>query len=61
MEIFIPGVKAERFDVVAVGMFVTPMRCAAVRFCEPTFGIQQSLVVPNSPLIKWLFPALTPR
>ncbi len=43
----IPGVKAERFDVVAAGMFVTPKRCAAVRFSEPTFGIQQSLVVPK--------------
>lgn len=43
----IPGVNARRFDVVAAGMFVTPKRCAAVRFSEPTFGIQQSLVVPK--------------
>jgi len=41
----IPGVKAGRFDVVAAGMFVTPKRCAEVRFSEPTFGIQQSLIV----------------
>ena len=41
----IPGVKSERFDVVAAGMFVTPKRCAEVRFSEPTFGIQQSLIV----------------
>lgn len=41
----IPGVKAGRFDVVAAGMFVTPKRCLEVRFSEPTFGIQQSLVV----------------
>ena len=41
----IPGVKAERFDVVAAGMFVTAKRCKAVQFSEPTFGIQQTLVV----------------
>lgn len=41
----IPGVKAGRFDVVAAGMFVNPKRCAEVRFSEPTFGIQQSLIV----------------
>ncbi len=41
----IPGVKATRFDVVAAGMFVTPKRCAEVRFSEPTFGIQQAMVV----------------
>ena len=41
----IPGVKANRFDVVAAGMFVTPKRCAEVQFSEPTFGIQQAMVV----------------
>jgi len=41
----IPGLKAGRFDVVAAGMFVTPARCAEVRFSEPTFGIQQAMVV----------------
>ena len=41
----IPGIKAGRFDVVAAGMFVTPKRCLEVKFSEPTFGIQQSLVV----------------
>ena len=41
----IPGVKSKRFDVVAAGMFVTPKRCAEVRFSEPTFGIQQTLIV----------------
>ena len=41
----IPGLKAKRFDVVAAGMFVTPKRCAAVRFSEPTFGIKQALAV----------------
>lgn len=41
----IPGVKANRFDVVAAGMFITPARCAEVRFSEPTFGIAQTLIV----------------
>lgn len=41
----IPGINAKRFDVVAAGMFVTPKRCAAVRFSEPTFGIQQGMIV----------------
>lgn len=41
----IPGVKTDRFDVVAAGMFVTPKRCAEVRFSEPTFGIQQAMVI----------------
>ncbi len=41
----IPGVNAGRFDVVAAGMFVTPKRCASVRFSEPTFGIMQTLIV----------------
>ncbi len=43
----IPGLKAGRFDVVAAAMFVTPKRCAAVAFSEPTFGIKQGLVVPK--------------
>lgn len=43
----IPGINAGRFDIVAAGMFVTPKRCKAVRFSEPTFGIQQSMVVPK--------------
>ena len=41
----IPGLKAGRFDVVAAAMFVTPKRCGEVAFSEPTFGIQQAIVV----------------
>lgn len=41
----IPGLKADRFDIVAAAMFVTPKRCKEVAFSEPTFGIQQALVV----------------
>ncbi|KIC11622.1 hypothetical protein RA19_06215 [Leisingera sp. ANG-M1] len=43
----IPGLKADRFDIVAAAMFVTPKRCNEVAFSEPTFGIQQALVVKN--------------
>ena len=43
----IPGLKADRFDLVAAGMFVTPKRCKEVLFTEPTFGIQQALIVPK--------------
>jgi polar amino acid transport system substrate-binding protein len=43
----IPGLKADRFDIVAAAMFVTPKRCAEVAFSEPTFGIQQAIVVPQ--------------
>ena len=41
----IPGVKTGRFDVVAAGMFVTPKRCAEVRFSQPYFGIKQAIAV----------------
>ena len=41
----IPGVKTGRFDIVAAGMFVTPKRCAEVRFSQPYFGIKQALAV----------------
>lgn len=43
----IPGIMAKRFDVVAAGMFVTPKRCAAVRFSQPYFGIKQAIAVPE--------------
>lgn len=41
----IPGLKSDRFDIVAAAMFVTPKRCGEVAFSEPTFGIQQAIVV----------------
>ena len=43
----IPGIKADRFDIVAAAMFVTPKRCGEVAFSEPTFGIQNTLIVPE--------------
>src|SRR5919106_5850702 len=41
----IPGLKAGRFDMVAAGMFVTPVRCEQVAFSEPTYGIGQAFLV----------------
>ncbi|MEZ5732236.1 MAG: ectoine/hydroxyectoine ABC transporter substrate-binding protein EhuB [Paracoccaceae bacterium] len=41
----IPGLKANRFDVVAAGMYITPERCAEVQFSEPLFGMQQGFIV----------------
>ncbi|SLN73355.1 putative amino-acid ABC transporter-binding protein precursor [Falsiruegeria litorea R37] len=43
----IPGLKADRFDIVAAAMFVTPKRCAEVAFSEPTFGIRNTIIVPE--------------
>ena len=43
----IPGLKSDRFDIVAAAMFVTPKRCDEVAFSEPTFGIQNTIIVPE--------------
>lgn len=41
----IPALEAERFDVIAAGMFITPERAQQVAFSEPTFHVQQGLLV----------------
>ncbi len=41
----IPGLRAGRFDMIAAGMFVTPKRCKAISFSEPTYGMTQALMV----------------
>ncbi len=43
----IPGLRAGRFDMIAAGMFVTPKRCQAIAFSEPTYGMTQALMVKN--------------
>lgn len=40
----IPGLRASRFDTV-LAMFVTPARCAQVRFSEPIYAIGQGMIV----------------
>lgn len=41
----IPGLKAERFDVIAAGMYVLPERCKEVAFSEPTYRLGQTFLV----------------
>lgn len=41
----IPGLQANRFDIIAAGMYVTPERCAQAIFSNPTYGIGSAFVV----------------
>ena len=41
----IPGLRADRFDLIAAGMWVTPSRCRQVDFSEPISCIGQGLAV----------------
>ncbi|MBS0348678.1 MAG: ectoine/hydroxyectoine ABC transporter substrate-binding protein EhuB [Proteobacteria bacterium] len=41
----IPELEAGRIDVIAAGMFITPERARHVGFSEPTFHVQQGLLV----------------
>lgn len=41
----IAGLDAGRFDVIAAGMFITPERAERIAFSEPTFHVQQGLLV----------------
>ena len=41
----IPGIKADRFDVVSAGMAITPERCKEVIFSEPEFVGATALLV----------------
>ncbi|MFK0235363.1 ectoine/hydroxyectoine ABC transporter substrate-binding protein EhuB [Streptomyces vinaceus] len=43
----IPGLLADRFDVVSAGMAITPERCAKVAFSEPEFVSPTALMVPK--------------
>ncbi|WP_371588836.1 ectoine/hydroxyectoine ABC transporter substrate-binding protein EhuB [Streptomyces virginiae] len=43
----IPGLLADRFDVVSAGMAITPERCAKVIFSEPEFVSPTALMVPK--------------
>ena len=42
----ISGLQSGRFDLIAAGMFITPERAEQVAFSEPTFRVQQGLLVP---------------
>lgn len=41
----IPGLRAGRFDVIAAGMYVTPERCKQVLFSEPSYCVQEAMLV----------------
>ncbi|WP_097233319.1 ectoine/hydroxyectoine ABC transporter substrate-binding protein EhuB [Streptomyces zhaozhouensis] len=42
----IPGLKAQVFDVVSAGMYITPERCAQVLFADPDYQMPDSFIVP---------------
>lgn len=41
----IPGLKANRFDIIAAGMYITPERCEQIAFSNPTYVIGEAFVV----------------
>ena len=41
----IPGLKADRFDIIAAGMYITPERALEIHFSEPTYCISEAFVV----------------
>jgi polar amino acid transport system substrate-binding protein len=43
----IPGLNANRFDVVAAGMFILPERCQEAAFSEPVYCAPQAFLVPK--------------
>jgi polar amino acid transport system substrate-binding protein len=46
----IHDLNADRFDVIAAGMFILPERCRQIAFSEPTFVIGQAFAVrPGNP------------
>lgn len=43
----IPGLNANRWSIVAAGMFITPERCEQADFSIPTYVMGQSFLVPE--------------
>ena len=41
----IPGLQANRFDVITAGMYITPTRCEQVLFADPEYTIGDALIV----------------
>jgi len=41
----IPGLKAGRFDIIAAGMYILPLRCREVAFSNPTYSVGEAFVV----------------
>lgn len=43
----IAGLESGRFDVIAAGMFISPERARRINFSEPSFHVQEALLVPK--------------
>ena len=43
----IPGLQADRFDVVSAGMSILPQRCEQAAFGDPEFNYTTALMVPR--------------
>src|SRR5690606_17098354 len=41
----IPGLQANRFDIIAAGMYITPERCQQAAFSNPTYGVGEAFLV----------------
>jgi polar amino acid transport system substrate-binding protein len=41
----IPGLRAQQFEVVSAGMYVTPTRCAQVIFSDPDYQMRDAFIV----------------
>lgn len=46
-ESMIPGLKANRWDVIAAGLFMKQSRCAEIAYSEPVIVSTESFAVPN--------------
>lgn len=47
----IPGLQANRFDIIAAGMFITPERCQEILFSDPDYcGLEALAVEGGNPL-----------
>ncbi|NUS72437.1 MAG: ectoine/hydroxyectoine ABC transporter substrate-binding protein EhuB [Corynebacteriales bacterium] len=42
----IPGLKAQLFDVVSAGMYISPVRCEQVLFSDPDYLMLDAFIVP---------------
>lgn len=42
----IPGLKADRFDVIGTGLYIRPDRCKQAAFSEPTIVVGSAIIVP---------------
>jgi polar amino acid transport system substrate-binding protein len=41
----IPGLNSQQFDVVAAGMYITPVRCQQVLFADPEYEMRDAFIV----------------